>query len=587
MVPDETENKSVILDTTDQNKTTSDVLPDENKVLSDETENNNTVDNEVLPDDTISVNKMLLDERDNNDTVNIGEQRLTASSTTSTDGYPDTAATASSLSEATDITSNDLSADTPSNNAIGTKLENNTTNTTINEKLEGMSHGTTTAVLPDETARPLILLPEANLHTTLQMLENTTSTTHESNESDQADLDTKKPIRRVDAKWQEEPITELAENTETDTTRETVIGEITYTKTDTTLSNINENTDSKDNLALGDIPQGVSGMQPFETSSVISEPIEGDTAANTTPSTSISTSSSSFNKPTLVMNKKEINLAKRNRLKHCIIKLTELSNSDREKWLSGENSSSKTSRTTDSMESSDSSVSRYNMRSRPSPRHKCPARRTQPKINYTEHGAKDSSRDSNFEPVLKPLTPLNNKSHPTPSRIAMQKEIKLNKAAKRNHMTAFQDESQLPNNSNKATGLVNKAAKPNVPNAPPSNSPVRDATNSLLKNEVPEATQNMLPYTTDNNKNKNLPDTTDKNTTKPGKLTKGVFKTKQISIRRSKDPRTFKCSKCDTRTSSLKQLNAHFIETHQQVNCDICGKGFNTPGSLRNITILT
>ena len=92
----------------------------------------------------------------------------------------------------------------------------------------------------------------------------------------------------------------------------------------------------------------------------------------------------------------------------------------------------------------------------------------------------------------------------------------------------------------------------------------------------------MLPDTTDKkDKNKVLPDTTDNITTKPGKPTKGVFKTKQISIRRSKDPRTFKCSKCDTRTSSLKQLNAHFIDTHRQVNCDICGKGFNTPGSLR------
>ena len=100
-----------------------------------------------------------------------------------------------------------------------------------------------------------------------------------------------------------------------------------------------------------------------------------------------------------------------------------------------------------------------------------------------------------------------------------------------------------------------------------------------MKNELPEAMQNVLPDTTD--KDKDLPDTTDKNTTEPGKPTKGVFKTKQISIRRSKDPRTFKCSICDTHTSSLKQLNVHFIETHWQVNCDICGKGFNTPRSLR------
>ena len=90
-----------------------------------------------------------------------------------------------------------------------------------------------------------------------------------------------------------------------------MIGEITYTETDTTLSNINENTDSKDNLTLGDIPQGVSGMRPFETSSVISEPMEGDTAANLTSSISISTSSLTFNKPTLVTNKKEISLAKK------------------------------------------------------------------------------------------------------------------------------------------------------------------------------------------------------------------------------------------------------------------------------------
>ena len=478
MVPDETESKSVLPDTTDQNKTTSDALPDETKVLLDETENNsNIVDSEVLPD-----------EMDNNDTVNTEEQRLSASSIISTDGYPDTTGTASTLREATDVTSNDPASDTPSNNANGNKLENKTTDTTINENHEEMSHRTTSAVLPDETARPLTLLPETNLHTTLQMPETINSTTHESNESGQAEPDIKEPIKLVDAEWQKEPTSALAENTETNTTRETVIGEITYTKTDTTLSNINENTDSKDNLTLGDIPQGVSGMHPFETSSVISEPIEGDMATNPTSSMSISTSSSSFNKPTHVTNKKETSLAKRNRLKQCIIKLTELSNSDREKWLSGENSSSRLSITTDSIESSDSSVSRYNMRSRPNPRHEHPARRTRPKINYTEHGAKDSSRDSNFEPVLKPPTPLDNKSYPTPSRIAMQKEIELNKAAKRNYKTAFPDESQSPKISNKATGLVNKAAKPNVPNVTPPTSLVQDATNSLLKNEVPEAT---------------------------------------------------------------------------------------------------
>ena len=442
-----------------------------------------------------------------------------------------------------------------------------------------MSLDATTDMLPDKTTRPSTPLPDANLHNNKQTPENIISTTHESKESKHVDLDTNEPVKPLDTEWQEEITTDLMENTEIDTTRETVIGEITFTETDTTMSNTNDNKESKDNLTLGDIPQGISDMHPVETSSVISEPTEEGAVVESTPSTSISTSLSSFNKLTPIMNKEETQLAKKNRLKWCIIKLTELSNSDREKWLSGETSSSRSNRTTESIESSDSSRSRYNMRSRPNSTHKHPVRTTRPKINYTEHGIKDSSCDSDFEPVLKPPTPLDNKSHPTPSRIAMQKEIELNKATKRNHTTAFPDKSQLPNKNNKATGVVNKAVKPNVPNTPRSHLPVQDATNTPMTNELPEATQNMLPDIMD--KDKDLPDTTDKNTMENGKPTKGVFKTKQISHRRSKDPCTFKCSKCDTRTSSLKELNALFIETHCQVNCDICGKVFNTPGSLR------
>ena len=76
---------------------------------------------------------------------------MSASSIVSTDGYPDTTGTASTLHEATDITSSDPASDTPSNNTNGTKLENKTTSTTINENLDEMFHGATSAVLPDET----------------------------------------------------------------------------------------------------------------------------------------------------------------------------------------------------------------------------------------------------------------------------------------------------------------------------------------------------------------------------------------------------------------------------------------------------
>ena len=111
VLPDETANKSVLSDKTDPIKTTSD----------------------VLPDDTVSESKVLSDETDNNDSVNTGEQHFSVSNTTSTDIYPDTTATASTLREATDTTDKDLSAETPSCEDVGTKKGNNITTSTTNK----------------------------------------------------------------------------------------------------------------------------------------------------------------------------------------------------------------------------------------------------------------------------------------------------------------------------------------------------------------------------------------------------------------------------------------------------------------------
>ena len=47
------------------------------------------------------------------------------------------------------------------------------------------------------------------------------------------------------------------------------------------------NSDGKGNLTLEDMPLGVSGMQPIETSSVISEPVDGR-ELDLTPTTSTS-----------------------------------------------------------------------------------------------------------------------------------------------------------------------------------------------------------------------------------------------------------------------------------------------------------
>ena len=110
-----------------------------------------------------------------------------------------------------------------------------------------------------------------------------------------------------------------------------------------------------------------------------------------------------------------------------------------------------------------------------------------------------------------------------------------------------------------------------------------DETITQPKNVLPDATNPLLPDATKDNTGepKHSVDESASRNSVDEKPVKGVFKTKTITIRRSKDPRTFKCSVCSTRASTLKELNAHFIQNHQNVDCDMCGKSFLTPASLR------
>ena len=109
-----------------------------------------------------------------------------------------------------------------------------------------------------------------------------------------------------------------------------------------------------------------------------------------------------------------------------------------------------------------------------------------------------------------------------------------------------------------------------------------DETITQPKNVLPDTTNTLSPDATKDNtgKPKRSADKSDSRDSVDEKPVKGVFKTKTITIRRSKDPRTFKCSVCSTRASTLKELNAHFIQNHRNVDCDMCGKSFLTPASL-------
>ena len=146
--------------------------------------------------------------------------------------------------------------------------------------------------------------------------------------------------------------------------------------------------------------------------------------------------------------------------------------------------------------------------------------------------------------------------------------------------------------SNRTSKLKNAATLPDVtqddlvsPQIPrPSNVTNLDTLDSLKeKDEVnPLHDVGKLPDETDNPTTSDSPSVSPKlDMPESDKNIKGEFKTKTISIRRAKDPRTFKCSQCDKRTTTLRELNAHYIANHRKLKCDICDKSFNMPGALR------
>ena len=231
----------------------------------------------------------------------------------------------------------------------------------LDQTTTGELLGATGEVLPDETepASPKHSLPDATNQDSLPI--------NESNNTDvnvsPSDMTVQEPVSEppqllldpVETTATTNDIKNESESnlSESKGTKEKIVGEITFTDLE------NTNSDSKGNLTLDDMPLGVSGMHPLETSSVISDPMDRPVLESTT-----TTSTTSNNLPD--QNTEETkHIGKKARLKSCIIRLTELSNSECEKWLTSESSSSQINKTTESIESSSSSGSQYNMRSRP------------------------------------------------------------------------------------------------------------------------------------------------------------------------------------------------------------------------------
>ena len=112
-------------------------------------------------------------------------------------------------------------------------------------------------------------------------------------------------------------------------------------------------------------------------------------------------------------------------LKKCIIKLTDFSAEERNKWLG------LTEKSSISNLSSDSNNSRYYMPARVTTtrNNKRPGRKTSKPVNYHESPPSRELNDSDYEPAAKREKPLDNKRYPSDTRIAMQKIINENKSA--------------------------------------------------------------------------------------------------------------------------------------------------------------
>ena len=242
----------------------------------------------VLPDKMANDTSVLPDTTDPCGTSDIRPPKTDSSSS---DAYPDTTISAQALPETTDSTSGVVSTESAVDTTLNLdktphRSEQTRTGNLLDAEevlpdeteLETSKHTLpdTTAelmcvnrdVLPDETnpENPKCSLPDATTHEGTNEGNVTLSNmTVQEPPSESA----QPPLKPSDS------IVSASEET-----KEKMVGEITLTGLE------NTNSDSKGNLTLDDMPLGVSGMQPLETSSVISDPADGG-VPESIPTTSI------------------------------------------------------------------------------------------------------------------------------------------------------------------------------------------------------------------------------------------------------------------------------------------------------------
>ena len=189
----------------------------------------------------------------------------------------------------------------------------------------------------------------------------------------------------------------------------------------------------------------------------------------------------------------------------------------------------------------------YEMRNRNKNSNQRYSSRKMKSVNYKDQTNDDNDQDNDYEPKMSPPLPLDNKKHPSANRMAIQQGILSNRTSKlQKNAATLQDEAQ------------DDSVSPQIPR--PSNVANLDTLDCLKQEDEVKPCHDVgkLPDETDNPTTSDSPSVSPKSDMpESDKNIKGEFKTKTISIRCAKDPRTFKCSQCDKRTSTLQELNAH------------------------------
>ena len=269
-----------------------------------------------------------------------------------------------------------------------------------------------------------------------------------------------------------------------ETTTEQIIREI---------PNMEHSDDSHSVKSLSDIP---SSFKPVDTSSVVSELPE----FSHTPDTKITnnTNGSSASSPSQGTGSPDNKIidttessgssqTKQRRLKTCIIRLTELSNQEREQWMSRTSQTTSTPTMTSSSydgTSASTNDSRYNMCARVRTPATRSTRRKRASVNYVEQGAHDSGRDSDYE--AKPQTNRASKQTMMPNTVALPAATEPVQGPVQAYKQTT-DNSVLP----EATNYIGDLSIPDKTDG--NNSDLPDKTITQPKNVLPDTTNPQSP----------------------------------------------------------------------------------------------